>query len=501
MNHDVKIKAAEQFLKDKKEDVAKNHWRLDYHVAPPAGWMNDPNGFSYHNGEYHLFYQHHPYSPVWGPMYWGHVKSKDLAVWEQLPIALAPSEEYDADGCFSGSAISKDGKLYVMYTGNVWTGEDWDHDLKQVQCLAYSEDGVGFEKLDGNPVISLAPEGDVHPFHFRDPKVWKKGDLYYCVLGSKTKANIGQILLYRSKDLMDWEFVSVAAKGEGNFGYMWECPDIFELDGADVLMMSPQGMKPEGHLYQNLHQSGYVVGKLDYETGNLEHGPFQVIDYGFDVYAPQTTLDEQGRRIVIAWMNMWESEMPEKEYGWAGAMTLPRVLTMEDGKIICRPVPELEKLRGEGLSFYNVRVDGEVELTGVSGNCLELQMTMDAKNASRFGLKLAVDPELGEETVLAYESKEGFFSFNRDRSGAGPKGVRHATVELKDNKLELKVFLDSSSVEVFINDGEKVMTGRIYPGKDSKRIQFFSEGEMEIVELVIWELESAFKGSERTLTE
>lgn len=488
--HKKRIEEAQKSIFNMKDKVQKSHWRLQYHVSPPAYWMNDPNGFSFFNGEYHLFYQHHPYSPEWGPMYWGHVKSKDLAFWEELPIALAPSEEYDRDGCFSGSAIEKDGKLYLMYTGNVWTGDNHDTELKQVQCLAVSSDGVVFEKLPENPVIPNAPDEDIHPYHFRDPKVWKHGEYYYCVIGSRTKEHQGQVLLYRSSDLINWEFVNVVAKGEDGFSFMWECPDLFHLDGYDVLVKSPQGVKPKGYLYHNLHQAGYILGKLDYEKGTLDHGDFHLLDYGFDFYAPQTTHDYQGRRILIAWMAMWESVMPEKKHQWAGAMTIPRELTIKDGKIVQRPVPELQKLRKDEIHYQNVQINGEEELTGISGDSFELEVTIDAKSATQFGIKLRVHEEENEETVLTYNREEGFFTFNRDKAGQGPKGIRKAPVSLKNNQLKLHIFVDKSSVEVLINDGETVMTGRIYPSEKSTGIRFFADQPIEIIGLKKWDLKN-----------
>lgn len=484
--HQKLIQEAAASVKEMRDKVNQSPWKPSYHLAPPAYWMNDPNGFSYYHGEYHLFYQHHPFSPDWGPMYWGHFKSRDLAHWEEAPIALAPSEEYDRDGCFSGSAIEKDGKLYLMYTGNQWTGPDHDKDLYQVQALAVSEDGITFEKVPENPVIDPAPEGDIHPYHFRDPKVWKKGDHYYCVLGSRTKEHAGQVLLYRSEDLYHWEFVNVAAKGEGNFGFMWECPDLFEIDGQTILMMSPQGMEPEGSLYHNLHQAGYVVGQLDYETGNLKHGEFELLDHGFDFYAPQTMEDPWGRRIMIAWMNMWESHMPEQEEGFAGAMTIPRELILENGKLKSKPVPELEKRRKNHKGYSNIRVEGESVLPGIEGNAVELKVTIDAKDASQFGLKLRAGNN--EETELLYIKEERSIVLDRSLSGKGPGGIRRAEIELEDKLLTLHVFIDHSSVEVFINDGEKVMTARIYPEKDSTSIRFFSDKPIELLQVHKWDL-------------
>ncbi|MDE5415055.1 glycoside hydrolase family 32 protein [Alkalihalobacterium chitinilyticum] len=496
-NHKEQIAKAMQSVITEHEKVNQDPWRLNYHVATPAFWMNDPNGFIYYKGEYHLFYQHHPYSPEWGPMFWGHVKSTDLMQWTHLPIALAPSEDYDADGCFSGSAIEKDGNLYLMYTGNVWTGENRDTDLKQVQCLAVSEDAIHFDKLKENPVILEAPEGNIHPYHFRDPKVWKHNDYYYCVLGSKTNEETGQILLYRSRDLFSWKFMAVSAKGEGNFGYMWECPDIFTLEEQEVLVMSPQGLTPEGDKYHNLHQAGYVLGKLNYDTGVLQHGEFEMLDYGFDFYAPQTTIDDQGRRIMIAWMAMWESEMPEQNQNWAGAMTLPRQLILENGKIKSKPIPEIENIRGNQVIYENLIVEGEVAFKEVDGNSLELDVYINANEASQFGLKLRMN-ETGEQyTELKYDVNSGVMTFDRNQAGSGPGGVRKAPVQLINNTLHLRIFIDKSSVEVFINDGEKVMTGRIYPDENSTSIRFFSDGPCQLTHLKKWDLKHSITYMEK----
>ncbi|MFC0558850.1 glycoside hydrolase family 32 protein [Halalkalibacter alkalisediminis] len=493
ITHQTELEKANIEINKLKERVSQHQWNLHYHVMPQANWMNDPNGFSFYKGEYHLFYQHHPFNSKWGPMYWGHVKSKDLVHWEHLPIALAPSEDYDKDGCFSGSAIEKDGKLYLMYTGNVWIDGKLDEDLKQVQALAVSDDGIHFEKLKENPVISVPPKGDVNTFHFRDPKIWKHNDHYYCVLGSKTKANKGQVLLYRSENLINWDFISVMAKGEGNFGFMWECPDLFELDGNEVLVMSPQGMNPEANNYHNLHQAGYVVGQLDYQTGELKHESFHLLDNGFDFYAPQTMLDDKGRRILIAWMDMWENDMPTQEFNYAGAMTIPRVVTLQDGQLFTNPAPELMKLRGEEVQYKGEIVETDKRLDGIQGDCIELKIVIEFQDAIEFGLKLRVDEATGQETVLRFDRQGGTVSLDRNQSGNGPSGVRTTEVDMTKGKVHLHVFIDKSSVEVFINEGEKVMTARIYPSEQAKEILFFTDISMKIESLSKWDLKRAIK--------
>lgn len=491
MNHQDRIAAAESSLAQHRLRATNGAWYPQYHAAPPAGWMNDPNGFIYFNGEYHLFYQHHPYSPHWDNMHWGHLVSSNLVDWHHAPIALAPSEAYDLDGCFSGSAIEVDGRLYLLYTGNVWTGENRDADLLQVQCLAVSEDGRHFTKYAGNPVIRSAPDGDIHPHHFRDPKVWRHDGSYYMILGSRTLAHQGQALLYASPDLKEWSFVQVLAGGVEPYGYMWECPDLFPLNGQDVLILSPQGMKPDADNYHNLHQSGYFEGKLNYRTGRYTHGAFTMLDYGFDFYAPQTTTDSLGRRIMIAWMAMWESEMPEREEGWAGAMTLPRELRYEQGRLLTLPVPELARLRAELSETPRLSVSGPIDLTerfGLSGDVYELELLLQTQETRRVELLMRVDPATGEETRLIYDQEQQRLILDRSRSGQGPGGVRTAPVRAEDGQLHLRIFMDRSSIEVFAQHGELAMTARIYPGAQATGIRLAAEGRLEVLELRKWAL-------------
>ncbi|WP_252315390.1 glycoside hydrolase family 32 protein [Sinobaca sp. H24] len=488
MPHQELVEQATASVLEENKRQAAGEWRLDYHITAPAFWINDPNGFCYYNGEYHLFYQHHPYSVKWDNMHWGHIKSRDLTHWEDLPVALAPSEPYDKDGCFSGSAIEKDGRLYLFYTGNIWTGPDPDTDLKQSQCLAISDDGITFTKYEHNPVISEAPEGNIDPAHFRDPKVWEEDGMYYCILGSKSRENTGQALLYKSSDLLNWEYISIVAKGTGNMGYMWECPDLITVNGQDMIVMSPQGVRPEGDLYHNLHQAVYLPGKLEADKENFQFEQFKLLDYGFDYYAPQTTLDAEGRRLMVGWMAMWESPMPEEKEQWTGAMTLPRELWMEKGRLYSFPVQELEALRQKQVSYNNVHIHNALQLDGINGKTLELRLTIDAKRAGHFGLSFRGDDDGTEKTTWSYDVGQQKAVLDRSSAGEGPGGVRKAEVPLQDGLMDICLYIDNSSVEIFMQHGAASMTARIYPKFTSTAIMFFSDEPAELVKVEKWEL-------------
>ena len=488
-----KLKQANSYVKNNREKV-DNTYRQKYHIMPPIGWMNDPNGFSYYNGEYHLFYQYNPYSSQWGPMHWKHIKSKDLVNWKDLDIAIAPDEEYDVSGCFSGSAIEKDGKMYLMYTGHQDPGGF--ENLRQVQCIAVSEDGKNFTKYENNPVIDstkLPKEAIIQDF--RDPKVYKKGDKYYSVIGSRNLDDSGQILLYSSDDLLNWNYEGNILQSNNEFAKMWECPDLFELDNKDILIMSPQFLEPRGNKYWNLHSSSYMIGNLDYKNNKYNLEKVEEIDYGFDFYAPQTLIDTKGRRIMIAWMQMWDRKFPTNELGhnWAGCMTIPRELKLVDDKLYQLPVEELKVLRKNEVSYKDINIKDNKSLEGIKGQCIELELEVDMKNSNEFEILLMKGNN--QETSIKYNKIDELLVFDRSKNGkalgGGEKEVRtyrQTEANLIDNKLKLNIFIDRMSVEIFINDGIKTMSSTVYPDKDSDNIEFYCDKEA-ILDIKKWDME------------
>ena len=300
--------------------------RMKSHFEPETGWLNDPNGLCYFRGQYHAFFQHYPYAPKWGPMHWGHAVSTDLVHWEELPIALAPEEPYEKSeqggGCFSGSAVVKDGVLYLFYTSV-------SDALGQTQSVATSRDGVHFTKYEGNPVIAHFPEEG--SADFRDPKVSLFGDTYYMVCGSG-KDGVGKVLLYASKDLLHWDYRGVLIQGE-QFGGVVECPDFFPFGEGALLMFSKMN--------RVFHATQFVYG--DFVGEKFVPRREFTVEAAPDFYAPQTFLAPDGRRLMIGWLYSWRRKVKEGAKR-AGALTLPRELTMADGVLRAAPVGEAAPL-------------------------------------------------------------------------------------------------------------------------------------------------------------
>lgn len=477
------LERAQQFIKENRGNVHPRY-RPHYHATTPIGWMNDPNGFVFYEGEYHLFYQYYPYDSQWGPMHWGHVKSKDLIHWEELPVALAPDQWYDKDGCFSGSAIEKDGKLHLMYTGHVVEGDQ----VIQTQCIAVSNNGVTFEKIATNPVIGealLGNEGLIQDF--RDPKIIKHEELYYCVVATKTADNRGKILLFSSKDLLEWSFFSVLLEGNEEQGIMWECPDFFHLDGKDVLIMSPIQIKQQAHEYHNISSTMACIGEMNWETGKLAVENFHEMDFGMDYYAPQSLIDDKNRRIVIAWMQMWDRTLPTHDLGhqWAGSMTLPRELRVRNNRLVQRPVSEVYSQLEYRYGSENIQVTKEpVVFHHLIRDNTYMQVVADLSQAQSFTVQLA--KKESQYLSLKYETTSTIFTFSRKNFGYEIKGgepeiidTRSFPVELVNQQLILEVFRDTNSIEVFVN-GQEVLSATFYEKEKGADLVFFSEGKTRI---------------------
>jgi beta-fructofuranosidase len=470
---------------EKYGDIASNDPnRLHYHIMPAVGLLNDPNGFVFFQGQYHIFYQWNPFATNHNTKFWGHYISDDLVHWEQAPIALAPDEWFDKDGCYSGSAIVKDGQLILFYTGNV---KNEQGDRETYQCMATSNDGITFEKK--GPVIHL-PAG--YTAHFRDPKVFDKNGRWYMVIGAQTIDEKGVVVLFSSIDLNKWTFLGpFAGNGQNEldeFGYMWECPDLFELNGEDILIVSPQGLLPQGYEFNNIYQAGYFNGTVDYINITYEHGKFTELDRGFDFYAPQTTVDDQGRRILFGWMGNAEGpnvSQPPTDQHWMHALTIPRQLTWKDGKLLQNPVKELEVLRENEVFYPNIQLNNQaIQLDQVNGSVFELIVKIKDLQANEFSIKI------GENNVISYLQDDSTITFQRanftDKSNIES---RHCIVE---DLQCLHIFKDTSSIEFFVNNGEEVFSSRVFDDLSDNWISFHTSGSVNL-DVEKWNLKRVSK--------
>lgn len=480
-----KLLKAREYEARMEKNIEKEQKPL-FHLIPRIGWMNDPNGFTYYGGKYHMFYQYNPYDTCWGPMHWGHAVSDDLLTWENLPCAMAPDMEYDKDGCFSGSAIElTDKRMALIYTG-VRRAECADGITRdfQTQCIAIG-DGVEFTKYEQNPVIdaSMLPDG-ASVNDFRDPKIWKENDKYYCIVASQTADHDGQFLLYSSDNAVDWKYDKMLAKNNHRFGRMWECPDYFNLDGKKVILTSPQDMLPEELEFHNGNGTLCMIGHLD-ENGCFVDENCQAIDYGIDFYAPQTIELNDGRRVMIGWMQNWDTTGCKRDdFPWHGQMSIPREISIVDGRLIQKPIREIEKYYGESITRKNININMEQSISGIEGRIVD--MTVNIKPADpenmykKFEIKIADNGK--HYSTISYDPDYSIVKIDRKYSGSRRAFVHQRRCHVSKNKgeVKLRIIMDRYSAEVFINDGEKVMTMTVHTDYRADGISFRSEGDSVI---------------------
>ena len=475
-----------------REKLANDPHRPQYHFLPPANWMNDPNGLIQWQGQYHLFYQHNPNGPFAGTIHWGHAVSEDLVHWTHLPVALAPTPGGpDQDGCWSGCAADNNGIPTLIYTGV----------HPQCQCMATSRDELlTWEKYIGNPVIAAPPE-NLNTTGFRDPCVWREGNIWCMLIGSGIQEVGGTALLYKSPDLIHWEYISPILIGDQKeadplrTGTMWECPDFFPLGGKHVLVVSAHWGKP---LY-----TIYFIGT--YANDKFAPTIVRKLDFGdTHFYAPRTLLDDKGRRIMWGWIREARSEGAQRAAGWCGVMSLPRILSARpDGLLGIEPAPELAVLRGE---HYHIT---EVQLTPMSspilgdirGDCLEIIMEFqpdhatDAGMAEQFGIEVRCSPDGTEQTRIVYDRLARRLAIDRERSSLSSdvhRGRQEGALEMSAGEsLKLHLFLDRSVIEVYAN-GRACVTSRVYPSRaDSLGVALFAlGGSIGLKTMDVWQMGS-----------
>ena len=518
---------------EKQADLITDEMRPAYHFSPRTGWLNDPNGLSYYDGKYHLFYQYHPYSTYWGPMHWGHAVSDDLITWEYLPAALAPDTGYDYSGCFSGSAVTMDdGSHLLMYTSCGDSSGDPTGKGRwiQLQSIAIRKPGESeYAKYEGNPVISESdiPEGG-DPYEFRDPYMWRCDDGSYRVLvaNGRTSAEDGtRLLLFRSEDGLNWGGGKVLFEDERRIGVMWECPNFFPLGGRHILMASPMDMQAEeGEAVGSIrfpqgNNVCYITGDYDEQleefcpdADDADAGYFmyEPVDGGLDFYAPQTFETVDGRRVMIGWMQdpSMSNLHSEDEFRIFGQMTVPRELTLKDGRLIQWPVSELEKYRQFPVIYRNISIgtkEAEVSvgslkdiqghsLNGIHGRMLDLELEIrpdeapgkdaSGENGELSYREFAVRFAAGDSryTEFRYDPERSVVTVDRSHSGQSGKisGKRTIRVRERKGRLSIRMLIDRWSAEIFINNGEQVMSLTYYTDLSAEGIEFLADGTVTL---------------------
>lgn len=457
------------------------NYRLTHHLMPPVGWLNDPNGLCFFKGRYHVFFQYSPFEVEGGLKCWGHYSSEDLIEWRYEGAPLLPDSPDDCHGVYSGSALVEGERMHLFYTGNVKLDGDYDyiHNGRVTSTLhVESEDGIHFGEKE--VVIPFSEYPQDYTCHIRDPKVWKQGDTYHMILGGRKKGDKGAVLFYTSSDLKSWTFEKEVTTEE-SFGYMWECPDYFELGGRGVLSISPQGLEREEYRYQNIYQSGYFL--TEGEEQYMDISAFREWDMGFDFYAPQTFTDGKGRRILIGWMGMPDAQEeyvnPTIQEGWQHCLTLPRELTVKDAKIYQYPVEEFTALRTACREISADAVNASENICAAEDMC-NAGKAYDMKKARMnvdgpFDLELAVagssmEIHLGEDLILVY--KNGCVQLQlSEKAGAGRRSRKARLDELK----EIRIVADTSAVEIYLNRGEAVFSTRYFPAGTKKYLEVKAE--------------------------
>ena len=463
--------------------LASDPLRPQYHLLPAHNWMNDPNGPIFFRGRYHMFYQYNPQAAVWGNMNWAHATSTDMIHWQHDPIAISPTAGGpDRDGVFSGSAVLDDGKPTMIYTGVAPPASDAEatlrdgvHTWRETQCLAVAQgDDLRTWKKLPEPVITAPPAG-LAVTGFRDPYVWREGNDWLLILGSGVPHKGGAILLYSSPDLRRWTYLHPMVEGSSSndkavnpvdIGGMWECPDFFPLGDKHVLLIS-------------------TMGKVRWKVGTYADRRFTpeqegVVDWG-SYYAAKTMLDADGNRILWGWITEARPDADLITAGWAGAMSLPRVLSLNvHNELQTESAHVVRKLRGAHTSINPAQSPAtrqkNLDTLRIHDLAAELEVQLLPK-ADEFALRLQSD--LGDFATIACSNQSGGRQLRVNTVTAPLPGVAGSPVHLH-------AFLDGSVLEVFVN-GTTSLTARIYQ-IPSGPLRIKIEGDVELTSLDIWQM-------------
>ncbi len=468
-----------------RDALADDPNRPRYHPTPPANWLNDPNGLIHHDGTYHLFYQYNPGGPYHHAVHWGHAVSEDLIHWTDRPVALTPDTGGpDRDGCWSGCAVAVDGDVYALYTG----GRDgW-----QRPCLARATDDdlTAFEPLEGNPVID-APPADLdllstpgEPAHFRDHCLVREDGRWHHLIGAGLQDLGGAVVSYTGTDLCEWTYEGPALVTDAiEPGVVWECPELLSFSDGDLLHVSD---------YSHVR---YFIGEFDADASRFVPETRGTLDPGA-FYAPQSLSTPDGREVMFGWLREERSVSEQWNAGWAGAMSLPREVGVVDGELRQRPAREVDRLRRDRLFEGTLSLDDEAERLDIGGTGLECRVRVDPRDAREVGLVLRASSDGTECTTVRMRPDAVVVDRSRSSPGTAARDDE-VSVDVSDlgRPFDVRVFLDGSVIELFVNE-RRALSTRIYPTReDATGLALYGGPGGATIDLDVWRLGSAWPAS------
>ncbi len=437
---DYTVKKANEAIAANRAKV-NQQYRQKYHMMPPCGWMNDPNGLVKFRETYHLFYQFYPYKAWWGAMHWGHFVSQDLIRYEDVSVAMAPDAPEES-GCFSGGAIVAEDKLNLLYTRHY----EVEGFKSEKQYLAASGDGMTFVKSETPVFDNTTLPAHISQVDFRDPNPAYINGSYYVFVGGKTEENKGVIVVLKGDSLTHFAYdFTIGPIYE--LGEMGECPSYFRIEDMDCFLVSGVNVEPKGNDYINrTHASVILAGKLDLEKKAMDITHIQELDKGDTFYAPQIIANEK-EAIFIGWLEMWCKTYPTYEWGhgWIGGFSIPRVLSLRGGRFYQSPIPALSNYYKKSYLYTGGPVSRVSDVTVKAVGAFRL--TFRASNGS----------------FTVGQDETGVYLDGRDANNLNQTFRR--TNDHYENP-ELRILLDTSSVEIFVNDGAEVISSRIYLDSD-----------------------------------
>ncbi|HAP8955763.1 TPA: sucrose-6-phosphate hydrolase, partial [Enterococcus faecium] len=443
------------------ENVNQSPWHASYHIEPRTGLLNDPNGFSFFNGKYNLFYQNWPFGAAHGLKEWIHTESDDLVHFYVTGAELRPDTEHDSHGAYSGSAYEVDGKLFLFYTGNV-RDKKWIRDTLQIG--AWMDKDHNITKCEN---ILIHKPADVTE-HFRDPQIFNYKGQLYTIVGAQNLEKSGFIKVYKATDnnVETWEEVGNLDFGSTGSEYMIECPNLLFVDEKPVIIYCPQGLDKSELNYDNIYPNTFKICQ-SFDTENIKlvgASEIQNLDYGFEAYATQGFNTPDGRTLIVSWIGLPDIDYPTDKYNYQGAMSLVKELSIKDGKLYQYPVEAITSLRASSEQFT---------AKAETNNTYELELTFPPNQKSEL---LLFSDSKGNGLSLIVDTKEGKIILDRSKAGiqyATDFGtIRECSIDTKETTAN--IFVDNSIIEIFINKGEKVFTSRVFPENHQNGIQIKS---------------------------